>query len=143
MLQNFEEEMAVQPDGAQWLPWSLERVALSLGRRFPDRHVWVVRASRMYLHKFSSYHNFVESNMFGAPEHSPYCADSGAFLHLRSASPPLTGYTSNICLDICWWSDWSALLSTCLATWGQQTGFGHTHLNMSIYTPVDSKRFPL
>lgn len=83
-IQNFEEEMAVQPDGAQWLPWSLERVALSLGRRFPDRHVWVVRASRMYLHKFSSYHNFVESNMFGAPEHSPYCADSGAFLHLRA-----------------------------------------------------------
>lgn len=79
-MQNFQEEMALQPDGFQWLRWSLEQVALVLGRRFPDRHVWVVRASHMYLHKFSCYHNFVESNMFGAPEHS---ADHGAFRHLR------------------------------------------------------------
>ncbi|XP_075937891.1 mitochondrial protein C2orf69 homolog [Anarhichas minor] len=83
-IQNFEEEMALQPEGAQWLSWSLEQVALTLGRRFPGRHVWVVRAGRMYLHKFSSYHNFVESNMFGAPEHSPYSPDSGAFLQLRA-----------------------------------------------------------
>ncbi|XP_005736860.1 mitochondrial protein C2orf69 homolog [Pundamilia nyererei] len=83
-IQNFQEEMALQPEGAQWLSWSLERVAFTLGCRFPDRHVWVVRASRMYLHKFSCYQNFVESNMFGAPEHSPYSADSGAFHHLRA-----------------------------------------------------------
>ena len=82
-VQNFQEEMALQPEGAQWLSWSLEQVALILGRRFPDRHIWVVRASRMYLHKFSCYHNFVESNMFGAPEHSPYSSDFGAFRHLR------------------------------------------------------------
>ncbi|XP_029936162.1 mitochondrial protein C2orf69 homolog [Myripristis murdjan] len=80
-IQNFHEEMALQPEGVQWLSWSLEQVALTLGRRFPSRHVWVVRASRMYLHKFSCYHNFVESNMFGAPEHSP---DFGAFRHLRA-----------------------------------------------------------
>ncbi|XP_049904120.1 mitochondrial protein C2orf69 homolog [Epinephelus moara] len=83
-IQNFQEEMALQPEGAQWLSWSLEQVALILGRRFPDRHVWVVRASHMYLHKFSCYHNFVESNMFGAPEHSPYSPDFGAFSHLRA-----------------------------------------------------------
>lgn len=83
-IQNFQEEMALQPEGSQWLRWSLEQVALMLGRRFPDCHVWVVRASRMYLHKFSCYHNFVESNMFGAPEHSPYSANFGAFLHLRA-----------------------------------------------------------
>ncbi|XP_059199263.1 mitochondrial protein C2orf69 homolog [Centropristis striata] len=80
-IQNFQEEMALQPEGSQWLSWSLEQVALTLGRRFPERHVWVVRASRMYLHKFSCYQNFVESNMFGAPEHSP---DFGAFRHLRA-----------------------------------------------------------
>ncbi|XP_069011032.1 mitochondrial protein C2orf69 homolog [Embiotoca jacksoni] len=80
-IQSFQEDMAVQPEAAQWLCWSLEQVAFTLGRRFPDRHVWVVRASRMYLHKFSCYHNFVESNMFGAPEHS---ADFGAFRHLRA-----------------------------------------------------------
>lgn len=82
-VQNFQEEMSLQPEGSQWLCWSLEQVALTLGRRFPDRHIWVVRASRMYLHKFSCYHNFVESNMFGAPEHSPYSPDYGAFHHLR------------------------------------------------------------
>ncbi|XP_076602712.1 mitochondrial protein C2orf69 homolog [Chaetodon auriga] len=83
-IQNFQEQMALQPEGSQWLCWSLEQVALTLGRRFPDRHVWVVRASRMYLHKFSCYHNFVESNMFGAPEHSPYSPGFGAFRHLRA-----------------------------------------------------------
>ncbi|XP_041857369.1 UPF0565 protein C2orf69 homolog isoform X1 [Melanotaenia boesemani] len=83
-IQNFQEEMALQPEGTQWLSWSLEQVALILAQRFPDSHVWVVRASRMYLHKFSCYHNFVESNMFGAPEHRPYSASSGAFHHLRA-----------------------------------------------------------
>ncbi|XP_076012164.1 mitochondrial protein C2orf69 homolog [Genypterus blacodes] len=83
-IQNFQEEMAVQPEGAQWLSWSLEQVALTLGRRFPKQHIWVVRASRMYLHKFSCYHNFVESNLFGAPEHSAYSQDFGAFRHLRA-----------------------------------------------------------
>lgn len=80
-IQNFEQEMLLEPEGAQWQAWSLERVALTLGRRFPQQHVWVVRASRMYLHKFCSYQNFVESNMFGAPEHTP---DYGAFHHLRA-----------------------------------------------------------
>lgn len=82
-LQNFQDEMALQPDAAQWLCWSLEQVAHMLGHRFPDQHIWVVRASTMYLNKFSCYHNFVESNMFGAPEHSFYTRDFGAFHHLR------------------------------------------------------------
>lgn len=80
--QNFQEEMALQPDGSQWLRWSLEQVAFILGRRFPGRYIWVVRASHMYLHKFSCYNNFVESNVFGAPEHSP---NYGAFRHLRQS----------------------------------------------------------
>jgi len=83
MVQNLQEEMAVQPEGAKWLSWSLEQVALCLGRRFPGHTVWVVRASSMYLHMFSGYHNFVEGNLFGAPEHGPYSSGSGAFRHLR------------------------------------------------------------
>lgn len=84
-IQNFRDEMLQQSDAAPWLCWSLEQVALALSKRFPERHVWVVRASRMYLHKFSCYHNFVQSNMFGAPEHSEYPenSDGGAFHHLR------------------------------------------------------------
>lgn len=72
--------MALRPEGVQWVSWSLEQVALHLSRRFPGRYIWVVKASRMYLHKFSCYCNFVESNMFGAPE---YSSDFGAFVHLR------------------------------------------------------------
>lgn len=83
-IQNFQEEMSLQPDSVQWLQWSLEQVALILGRRFPDRYIWVVRASRMYLHKFSCYQHFVECNMFGAPEHSLYSPGSGAFCQLRA-----------------------------------------------------------
>ncbi|XP_017294119.1 UPF0565 protein C2orf69 homolog [Kryptolebias marmoratus] len=83
-IQNFQEDMSLQPEAAQWTSWSLEQVGVALGRRFPDRHVWVVRASRMYLHKFSCYQNFVEGNAFGAPEHSGYSAERGAFQQLRT-----------------------------------------------------------
>ncbi|XP_077584375.1 mitochondrial protein C2orf69 homolog [Stigmatopora nigra] len=83
-IQDFHEEMASQPDCAQWMAWNLEQVVVTLGRRFPGHYVWVVRASRRYLRKFSSYCNFVESNMFGAPEHAPYSPDGGALSHLRS-----------------------------------------------------------
>ncbi|CAL1582647.1 unnamed protein product [Knipowitschia caucasica] len=96
-IQNFQEEMRLHSDAAPWSCWSLEWAARVLGRRFPDSDVWVVRASMMYLHKFSCYQHFVHCNMFGAPEHSGYVAGRGAFCHLRSllsnamqrASPPL------------------------------------------------------
>lgn len=74
--------MSLQSEASQWVSWSLEQVALILGRRFPDRYIWVVRASRLYLHKFSCYQNFVESSVFGAPEHSGY-SECGAFQQLR------------------------------------------------------------
>ncbi|XP_051998214.1 mitochondrial protein C2orf69 homolog [Xyrauchen texanus] len=80
-IQNFQQEMALQPDAAPWQSWNLECVALTLGHRFPGCHIWVIRASSMYLHKFSCYQNFVESNLFGAPEHTP---DYGAIRHLRA-----------------------------------------------------------
>lgn len=83
-IQNFREEMLLHSDCAPWVRWSLEEVGAVLGQRFPDSHVWVVRASRMYLHKFSCYQHFVECNMFGAPEHLAYSPGRGAFSHLRS-----------------------------------------------------------
>ncbi|XP_026862607.1 UPF0565 protein C2orf69 homolog [Electrophorus electricus] len=79
-IQNFQQEMAVQAEAVPWLSWSLEHVAFIMGNRFPGRHIWVIRASHMYLHKFSCYQNFVESNLFGAPEHS---SDYGAIRQLR------------------------------------------------------------
>ncbi|MCI4378064.1 hypothetical protein PGIGA_G00211460 [Pangasianodon gigas] len=80
-IQNFHQEMALQPDASPWLSFSLERVALVLGARFPGRYVWLVRPSRLHLHKFSCYSNFVSCDLFGAPKHSP---DYGAVRHLRA-----------------------------------------------------------
>lgn len=80
-IQNFQQEMSLHADTTPWQSWNLEAVAITLGHRFPGCHIWVIRASHMYLHKFSSYQNFVESNLFGAPEHSP---DYGAIRHLRA-----------------------------------------------------------
>lgn len=71
--------MTRHPENYQWENWSLENVATILAHRFPNSYIWVIKCSRMHLHKFSCYDNFVKSNMFGAPEHN---TDFGAFKHL-------------------------------------------------------------
>lgn len=73
--------MMCHPENFHWERWCLENVAAILGRRFPGSYIWVIKCSRMHLHKFSCYDNFVASNMFGAPEHS---SDLGAFKHLHA-----------------------------------------------------------
>ncbi|KAK2532100.1 hypothetical protein Q9966_008366 [Columba livia] len=78
---NYHDVMSCHPENFQWKQWSFENVATILARRFPNSFIWVVKCSRMHLHKFSCYDNFVMSNMFGAPEHSP---DFGAFRHLHA-----------------------------------------------------------
>ncbi|XP_034989170.1 mitochondrial protein C2orf69 homolog [Zootoca vivipara] len=80
-VQNYHEIMVCHPENFQWEQWCLENVASILGRRFPQSYIWVIKCSRMHLHKFSCYDNFVASNMFGAPEHS---TDFGAFKHLHA-----------------------------------------------------------
>ncbi|KAM5280159.1 LOW QUALITY PROTEIN: mitochondrial protein C2orf69 homolog [Ctenodactylus gundi] len=78
-VQNYHEVMTHHPENFQWENWSLENVATILAERFPSSYIWVIKCSRMHLHKFSCYDNFVKSNMFGAPEHN---TDFGAFKHL-------------------------------------------------------------
>ncbi|XP_065493957.1 mitochondrial protein C2orf69 homolog [Caloenas nicobarica] len=80
-VQNYHDIMSCHPENFQWEQWSFENVATILARRFPNSFIWVVKCSRMHLHKFSCYDNFVVSNMFGAPDHSP---DFGAFKHLHA-----------------------------------------------------------
>ncbi|KAM6307495.1 mitochondrial protein C2orf69 homolog [Aegotheles albertisi] len=80
-VQNYHDIMSRHPENCQWQQWSFENVATILARRFPNSFIWVVKCSRMHLHKFSCYDNFVASNMFGAPEHS---TDLGAFKHLHA-----------------------------------------------------------
>ncbi|XP_078084780.1 mitochondrial protein C2orf69 homolog isoform X2 [Mustelus asterias] len=79
--QNYHNEMIRHPENIRWQQWSLEGVAALLFRRFPDCHIWIIKASRIHLHKFSCYDNFVQSNLFGVPEHN---SDSRAFKHLHA-----------------------------------------------------------
>uniref|UniRef100_A0A8C3THT3 Chromosome 2 open reading frame 69 n=1 Tax=Chelydra serpentina TaxID=8475 RepID=A0A8C3THT3_CHESE len=88
--------MACHPENFQWECWSLENIATILARRFPNSYVWVVKCSRMHLHKFSCYDNFVASNLFGAPEHN---SDFGAFTHLHALLVNAFSITQNILLS--------------------------------------------
>nr|XP_033800866.1 UPF0565 protein C2orf69 homolog [Geotrypetes seraphini] len=80
-VQNYRSIMACHPENFRWEHWSLENTAAILARRFPNSYIWVIKSSRMHLHKFSCYDNFVANNMFGAPEHS---TNFGAFKHLHA-----------------------------------------------------------
>ncbi|XP_059822970.1 mitochondrial protein C2orf69 homolog [Hypanus sabinus] len=80
-VQNYHELMTRHSENLRWQRWSLEEVAVLLFHRFPRSHIWIIKASRIHLHKFSCYDNFVQSNLFGVPEHS---FDRGAFKHLYS-----------------------------------------------------------
>ncbi|XP_069589724.1 mitochondrial protein C2orf69 homolog [Ranitomeya imitator] len=78
-VQNYRDIMAKHSENFRWKCWSLEDISAILSDRFPASYIWIVKPSRMHLHKFSCYDNFVSSNMFGAPKHS---TDLGAFRQL-------------------------------------------------------------
>ncbi|KAM4698587.1 mitochondrial protein C2orf69 homolog [Rhinophrynus dorsalis] len=80
-VQNYREIMASHSENFRWKRWSLEDVAAILSQRFPTSYIWIIKSSRMHLHKFSCYDNFVECNMFGAPKHS---SELRAFQQLHS-----------------------------------------------------------
>ncbi|KAM4024500.1 mitochondrial protein C2orf69 homolog [Anomaloglossus baeobatrachus] len=80
-VQNYRDIMAKHSENYRWKCWSLEDISAILSERFPASYIWIVKPSRMHLHKFSCYDNFVSSNMFGAPKHSP---DLGAFRQLHT-----------------------------------------------------------
>ncbi|NXU56518.1 CB069 protein, partial [Turnix velox] len=95
-VQNYHDVMSCHPENFQWENWSFENVATILAHRFPNSFIWVVKCSRMHLHKFSCYDNFVESNMFGAPEHS---TDLRAFRHLHALLVNAFRLSQNILLS--------------------------------------------
>ena len=69
-------------DNKKWKQWNLESTAKILEKRFPNSFVWVVRPSRYHLNTFACYQNFVETNMFGVPDHRN--PEYGALKHLRA-----------------------------------------------------------
>ena len=81
-LQDYVENMERHKDNKMWKQWNLETTAKILEKRFPNSFVWVVRPSRYHLNTFSCYHNFVEANLFGAPDHRN--SDYGALRHLQA-----------------------------------------------------------
>ena len=69
-------------DNKKWKQWNLESTAKILEKRFPNSFVWVVRPSRYHLNTFACYQNFVETNMFGVPDHRN--PEYGTLKHLRA-----------------------------------------------------------
>lgn len=72
--------MELQLDNREHTGWNLENTATFLQNQFPDRHIVVIRPSRMQLRTYSCFDNFLPSNHLGIPEHTPY---HGALLHLK------------------------------------------------------------
>jgi len=72
--------MELQLENREHSCWNLENTATVLQNQFPDRHIVVVRPSRMQLRTYSCFDNFLPSNHLGVPEHTPY---HGALLHLK------------------------------------------------------------
>ncbi|CAH3024269.1 unnamed protein product [Porites evermanni] len=81
-VQDYIENMERHSDNKKWKQWNLESTAKILEKRFPNSFVWVVRPSRYHLNTFACYQNFVETNMFGVPDHRN--PEYGALKHLRA-----------------------------------------------------------
>lgn len=87
-------------DNKKWKQWSLESTAKILERRFPNSFVWVIRPSRYHQSTFACYHNFVEANLLGVPDHTNH--DYGALFHLRAlleSAVKKRKYSESFCLD--------------------------------------------
>ncbi|KAL4719932.1 hypothetical protein ACJJTC_005357, partial [Scirpophaga incertulas] len=79
-VQDYPEEMQMHRDNRHYLTWNLENTARILGRQFPDKHIIVVRPSRIEYKSISCYDNFVPSSNTGVPDHTP---THNALLHLE------------------------------------------------------------
>ncbi|XP_026727152.1 UPF0565 protein C2orf69 homolog [Trichoplusia ni] len=70
-VQDYPEVMQAHRDNRNYLKWNLENTARMLGHNFPNKHILVIRPSRIEYKSFSCYDNFVPSNNAGVPEHTP------------------------------------------------------------------------
>ena len=72
--------MVAHSNNKAWSQWDLETTSKLLSKRFPNSFVWVAKSSRLHLGTYACYHNFVETSVFGVPDHN---ANVGAISHLR------------------------------------------------------------
>ncbi|XP_037296843.1 LOW QUALITY PROTEIN: UPF0565 protein C2orf69 homolog [Manduca sexta] len=79
-VQDYPEVMQAHRDNRNYVKWNLENMARMLAHTFPNKHVLVVKASRVAYKSFRCYDNFVPSNNAGVPEHTP---TNNALQHLE------------------------------------------------------------
>ncbi|XP_075228165.1 mitochondrial protein C2orf69 homolog isoform X2 [Lycorma delicatula] len=72
-IQDFLESMEKNKDSGshEYLKWNLESTAHLMHTFFPDKHVIVVRPSRMDFNTYSCFENFVPVIKYGTPKHRP------------------------------------------------------------------------
>ncbi|KAL8578617.1 hypothetical protein ACOMHN_007075 [Nucella lapillus] len=80
-VQDYPENMQSHRDNGKYVRWNSVSTAGRLCERFPDAMVLVVKPHHMHLRTFSVYSQFVNSNDFGCPTHTP---DFGAWQRLRN-----------------------------------------------------------
>ncbi|ELU10321.1 hypothetical protein CAPTEDRAFT_122025 [Capitella teleta] len=69
-VQEYPEVMLAHRDNKNYIQWNLENTCRLLADKFPRSHVFIIKPSSMHLKTFSSYMNFVESDIMGCPMHS-------------------------------------------------------------------------
>ena len=74
------ENMAAHSSNKAWVQWDLETTSKLLSKRFPGSFIWVVKSSRLHVGTYACYDNFVETSVFGVPDHN---TNIGAIPHLR------------------------------------------------------------
>lgn len=73
-VQDIQENMEQHADSKKYIEWSLQNTAQILTTNFPNKHVLIVRPSRMYVTRnamFSCFDNFVPANKYGVPSFFP------------------------------------------------------------------------
>lgn len=78
-LQDYPENMQSHRDNGKYIRWNSLATAGRLCERFPTAMVMIVKPHHMHLKTFSVYSQFVQSNDFGCPTHTP---DYGAWQRL-------------------------------------------------------------
>ncbi|XP_070212124.1 mitochondrial protein C2orf69 homolog isoform X2 [Littorina saxatilis] len=70
-VQDYPENMESHRDNGRYVRWNLLETAERLCERFPSALVLVMKPHHMHLKTFSVYSQFVQSNNFGVPTHTP------------------------------------------------------------------------
>lgn len=100
-VQDYPEAMEAHRENRNYLEWNLENTAKMLALTFPEKHIVVVRPSRIECRSFSCYDNFVPSNNAGVPDHTPtHCALHHMQGLLRTLTHRLKALTVNELFDV-------------------------------------------